>query len=63
MARNKELIVLRNEKIKQRFNELSKEKPHDKYIDLLDELSYEFFITHRTISAVLNDEASYNKNN
>lgn len=59
MARNNDLILLRNKKVKQRYSQISIKNPKWKYDALLETLSYEFFISKRTISAILNDEGSY----
>ncbi|TCI93671.1 hypothetical protein [Tenacibaculum sp. M341] len=59
MARNNDLILLRNKKVKQRYSQISIKNPKWKYDALLETLSYEFFISKRTISAILNDEGVY----
>lgn len=59
MARNSSLIVLRNQKVKQRFSQLSIKNPKWKYDALLETLSLEFYISKRTISAILNNEGVY----
>lgn len=59
MARNNDLILLRNKKVKQRYSQISIKNPKWKYDALLETLSYEFFISKRTISAILNNEGAY----
>ncbi|WP_299627733.1 hypothetical protein [uncultured Tenacibaculum sp.] len=59
MARNNNLIALRNQKVKQRFSQLSVKHPQWKYDAVLETLSLEFFISKRTISAILNNEGAY----
>ncbi len=59
MARNNDLILLRNQKVKQRYRQISTKNPKWKYDALLETLSYEFFISKRTISAILNNEGAY----
>ncbi|WP_442265885.1 hypothetical protein ACSIGC_16550 [Tenacibaculum sp. ZS6-P6] len=59
MARNNNLIVLRNQKVKQRFSQISNKYPKWKYDAVLETLSLEFFISKRTISAILNNEGAY----
>lgn len=60
MARNNNLITLRNQKVKQRFRQLELKYPQWKYTALLETLSFEFFISKRTITAILNNEGAYN---
>ena len=59
MARSKELIQKRNSRIKQRFNELTAKHPQWRYDAILQQLSQEYFISPRTVAAILNEEASY----
>ena len=59
MARNNNLILIRNKNVKTRFNELSNKYPRWKYDALLDSLSLEFYISKRTITAILNNEGRY----
>ncbi|WP_299673296.1 hypothetical protein [uncultured Tenacibaculum sp.] len=59
MARNNRLIQLRNRKVKQRFNQISLKFPHWKYDAVLENLSLEFFLSKRTLSAILNNEGVY----
>lgn len=59
MARSKELIQKRNTRIKQRFNELTVKHPQWRYDAILQQLSDEYFISPRTVAAILNGEASY----
>ncbi|CAA0254466.1 hypothetical protein [Tenacibaculum maritimum] len=61
MARNSTLIILRNKNVKKRFGQLSTKHPRWKYEAYLEELSYEFYISKRTIQAILNNEAAYDK--
>lgn len=53
MTRSKILIEKRNKKIHIRFDELSKQYPKWKTDAILEELTHEFYITKRTLSAVL----------
>ncbi len=59
MARNNDLIILRNQKVKQRFSQVSSKHPQWKYDAVLESLSFEFYISKRTISAILNNEGAY----
>jgi len=59
MARSKEFIQLRNKSVKIRFNKLEAKYPKWKHDALLEELTKEFYISKRTISAILNNEGNY----
>lgn len=59
MARRKDLITKRNQRIRQRFNELSAAHPQWRYDAQLEALANEFYISTRTIAAILNAEGSY----
>ena len=60
MARSKKLLEARNKRIHVRFNELSAAHPQWRYDAQLEALSNEFYISTRTIAAILNAEGSYN---
>ncbi|HIE45690.1 MAG TPA: hypothetical protein EYP87_05925 [Flavobacteriaceae bacterium] len=60
MVRNKDLIQLRNKNVKIRFNKIQEKYPNWKYDAILKELTTEFYISKRTISAILNNEGTYN---
>lgn len=59
MARSKELIDKRNQSIKQRFNALQAEHPQWRYDALLAQMEGEFYLSKRTLAAIINGEAIY----
>lgn len=61
MARDSHLFILRNQNIKKRFHEVSMKNPNWKYKAVLNEVSSQFYLSTRTISAIINEEKAYNK--
>ncbi|MCB4807129.1 hypothetical protein LG651_02620 [Tamlana sp. 62-3] len=61
MPRKKDLIQLRNLNIKKRYNEISLKNPKWKHEAVVLELEKTFFLTSRTITAILNNEGNYGK--
>lgn len=61
MARNTDLIQLRNANVKKRYNEITAKNPKWRNDAVIDELVTMFFLAPRTINAILNNEAVYNK--
>lgn len=61
MARSTKLILLRNKNIKSRYHHLTEKHPKWRNDAIIEELSKEFYLEPRTISAILNDEAAYKK--
>lgn len=57
MARKSELIRKRNRAIKKRFAELERQNYRWRYEAVLEAVSEEFYLTPRTIKAILNDES------
>lgn len=61
MARNSELIQLRNANVKKRYRELSEKNPKWRNDAVIEELVNIFFLSSRTITAILNNEGNYGK--
>lgn len=60
MARNNNLISLRNKNVKMRYRQLEIKYPRWKHGAIIDELIKEFYVSERTLSGILNSEGSYN---
>lgn len=61
MARNSELIQLRNANVKKRYREIAAKNPKWRDECVIEELVNIFFISKRTIKAILYNEGSYGK--
>ena len=59
MARKTELIQLRNANIKKKYREICAKNPKWRDAAVIEEVSLLFFLTPRTITAILNNEGSY----
>jgi hypothetical protein len=59
MARSKTLIQERNKAIKTHFSKLQAKYPKWRYEAWLNELGKEFYLSKRTIAAILNNEGNY----
>lgn len=59
MARKTELIQLRNSKIREEYHKLCKKYPQWRYNAIIDLVSVTFFLTPRTITAIINQEGVY----
>lgn len=59
MPRDTELILIRNSNIKQRYHELSQKHSKWKNSAVVQEVAKEFWLTARTIMAILNNEGTY----
>lgn len=58
MARNSQLIQLRNANVKKRYREISTKNPKWRNDAVIEELVGIFFLSARTITAILNNEGS-----
>jgi len=61
MARQKNLINLRNVNIKKRYQAISTKNPKWRDDAVKEQLSEEFYLAERTITAILNGEGNYGK--
>ncbi|MFL0171106.1 hypothetical protein [Tenacibaculum maritimum] len=61
MKRENKRLKVRNKDIRNRFNELSKKYQHWKYEALIEKLANEFYLSNRTIQAIINSEGIYNE--
>ncbi|WP_372747065.1 hypothetical protein [Lutibacter sp.] len=61
MARNTHLIQLRNANIKKRYREIAAKNPKWRNDAVIDMVSEQFFLSARTITAILNNEGVYGK--
>jgi len=59
MARKSELIQLRNTKIREEYKKLCHKYPQWRYDAIIDLVSATFFLTPRTITAIINQEGVY----
>ena len=59
MARKSELIQLRNTKIREEYYKLYKKHPQWRNDAVIDLVSNTFFLTQRTITAIINQEGIY----
>lgn len=58
MARN-ELFIKRNLKVRARFEELSRKNSKWRFDAIVEEIAGEFFLTKRTIEAIVRKEGTY----
>lgn len=59
MARNSNLIQLRNANVKKRYREITSKNPKWRDDAVKEQVSMEFFLSIRTITAILNNEGTY----
>ena len=59
MARNSDLIQLRNANVKKRYRDLTEKHPQWRNDAIIEEVSKQFFLATRTITAILNNEGNY----
>jgi hypothetical protein len=59
MARNINLIQLRNSNIKKRYREIATKNQKWRNDAVIEAVSEEFYLSARTITAILNDEGTY----
>ena len=59
MARNTDLIQLRNANVKKRYRDLSEKYPQWRNDAVIEEVSKQFYLATRTITAILNNEGNY----
>ena len=59
MARNSNLIQLRNANVKKRYREIADKNPKWRNDAVIEEVANQFFLATRTITAILNDEGTY----
>ena len=61
MARDKQLKQLRDQNLRNRYEELSKKHPQWRHGALLEKVAQEFFLTARTAAAIFNHEGIYSQ--
>jgi hypothetical protein len=61
MARNTQLLNLRNANIKKRYREITAKNPKWRNDAVIAEVAMQFFLSDRTITAILNNEGVYGK--
>ena len=59
MARNTELLQLRNANIKKCYRDVSTKNPKWRNDAVIEEVAKQFFLASRTLTAILNDEGTY----
>ena len=59
MSSNRELLTERNKQIRSYANTLAERYPHWKYDYILEKTSKKFFLTPRTIEAIIKEEGNY----
>jgi len=55
----REIIVRRNTNIKIRYNEISKKHPQWRHGAIMGKIAGEFYLSLRTIGAIINNEGIY----
>lgn len=61
MSRSTKLIYLRNCNLKKRYHAISKKHPKWRNDAVIDMVAQEFYLSKRTVTAILNEEPAYKK--